>query len=49
MDNCNNFTSLNNTELQGIIGGKHGLGYHIVDAVVSFIEDIFSSILNLTG
>ena len=44
MDNCNNFTSLNNTELQVIIGGKHGLGYHIVDAVVSFGEGFLNAI-----
>lgn len=32
----NLFEELSTSDLQNIVGGKRGLGYHIVDAVVSF-------------
>ncbi|HAB49835.1 MAG TPA: ComC/BlpC family peptide pheromone/bacteriocin [Lactobacillus sp.] len=32
----NLFEELSTNDLQNIVGGKRGLGYHIVDAVVSF-------------
>lgn len=32
----NQFLELSTTDLQVIIGGKHGVVYHITDAVVSF-------------
>ncbi|MBF0759169.1 hypothetical protein [Ligilactobacillus murinus] len=34
--NLSLFKEMSAVDLQSVVGGKRGLGYHVVDAVVSF-------------